>query len=164
MGGVGTARASQIIQYADIIDKNEFMPDIEYVISSLATTIAATLKANGIVIDPDPTGELNCITIPNAFIFAYKDKAWIIWNDLSVQELTEDYLAIGSGSEVAQGALFATKNFKNPFERVIIAIQAAAESTLYVDEDVNILVTETLKTDKKQIMDAFGVEEKDIQE
>lgn len=164
MGGVGTARASQIIQYADIIDKNEFSPTTEYIITSLVPIIATTLKANGIVIDPTPESELTGITIPNAFIFAYGNKAWLIWHDLSVQEITEDYLAIGSGSEVAKGALFATQDGKNPFERIVLAIQAAAETTLYVDEDVNLLVTEIRKPDQKQIAAAFGFSIEELKE
>lgn len=81
-----------------------------------------------------------------------------------MQEITEDYLAIGSGAEVAKGALFATKEAKNPFDRIVLAIQAAADSTLYVDEDVNILVTEMKKTDKKMLAEAFGISLDDLVE
>lgn len=75
MGGVGSARASQIIQYASIVDKNLIDKDIstEYVICALAPTIAAGLKRNGFNIDAKEDGV--CETMPNAFIFAYKDKA-----------------------------------------------------------------------------------------
>lgn len=75
MGGVGSARASQVIQYSDIIDKNHLSvaPTTDFIICSLAPTIAATLKSNGVVVEPTENGA--CDLMPNAFIFAYKDKA-----------------------------------------------------------------------------------------
>ena len=156
MGGVGSARASQVIQYSDIIDKNHLRvePTTDFVICSLAPTIAATLKSNGIVVEPGEGGL--CDLMPNAFIFAYKDKAWMIWNDLSVTEIT-DYFAIGSGADVARGALFVTED-KNPFDRIVSCIDAAAESTLFVDDGIDILVTDEHKDDEKLLAKALGLE------
>ena len=156
MGGVGSARASQIIQYSDIIDKNHFKvePTTDYIICSLAPIIAQTLKANGIVVEPGEGGL--CDLMPNSFIFAYKDRAWLIWNDLSVSEI-DDYLAIGSGSDVARGALFVTAD-KNPFDRIVSCIDAAAENTLFVDNGIDILVTDEHKDDEKLLAKALGLE------
>lgn len=162
MGGVGSARASQIIQYAEIIDKNALItePSIEFVIRSLAPTICATLNANGVPCDvptdPETGIKGGCVMMPNAFLFAYKDKAWMIWCDLSVTEIQE-YLAIGSGSDVAKGALFATQG-KNPFERIVTAIDAASEATIGVDDGIDLLVTEERNTDMKNVSKAFGIE------
>ena len=155
MGSVGTARASQIIQYTNVIDKNLINGEIstDFIICSLAPTIAAGLKANGIVVESSETS--TCEMMPNAFIFAYQDKAWMIWNDLSVTEI-EDYLAIGSGSDVARGALYATKKSKNPFERIVTSIDAAAESTLFVDDGIDLLATKAHKDDTELVATAFG--------
>ena len=162
MGGVGSARASQIIQYANIIDKNSIQQEIgtNFIICSLAPTIAAGLKANGFNIDAKEDGV--CEMMPNAFIFAYKDKAWMIWNDLSVTEIG-DYLAIGSGSDVARGALFATKKH-NPFERIVTAIDAAAESTLFVDDGIDLLATGEHDGDNEKIAKALGFELEEVKE
>ena len=162
MGGVGSARASQIIQYANIIDKNLIGKEItrDFIICSLAPTIAAGLKANGFHINSKEDDY--CDMMPNSFIFAYKDKAWMIWNDLSVTEIG-DYLAIGSGSDVARGALFATKKH-NPFERIVTAIDAAAESTLFVDDGIDLLATGAHDGDNEKIAKALGFELEDIKE
>ena len=157
MGGVGSARASQIIQYANIIDKDI---DTDFIICSLAPTIAAGLKANGINIEVKDDDI--CTMLPNAFIFAYKDRAWMIWNDLSVSEL-EEYFAIGSGSDVAKGALFATKK-QNPFERIVTAIDAASESTLFVDNGIDLLVTGEHDGDELKIANALGFEIEEVKE
>ena len=162
MGGVGSARASQIIQYADIVDKNALNsePTIEFIIRSLAPTICATLDANGVPCDvptdPETGVRAGCVMMPNAFLFAYKDRAWMIWHDLSVTEI-EQYFAIGSGAEVAKGALFATQG-QNPFERIVTAIDAASEATIGVDDGIDLLVTEERNTDMKNVAKAFGIE------
>ncbi len=162
MGGVGSARASQIIQYANIIDKNLINKDIDtnFIICSLAPTIVAGLKANGI--NTDVKEDDICTMLPNAFIFAYKDRAWLIWNDLSVTELDE-YFAIGSGSDVAKGALFATKR-QNPFERIVTAIDAASESTLFVDDGIDLLATGEHDDDNLKIAKALGFEIEEVKE
>ena len=159
MGSVGSARASQIIQYANIIDKNLLGKelDTEFIVRVLAPTIAGGLKANGIVVDSSDGAK--CDLMPNAFIFAYKDKAWTIWHDLSVSEIDE-YFAIGSGSEVARGALFATPD-RDPFERIVTGIEAAAESTLYVDNGIDLLATEVFEEDAPLIGAALGIEIKE---
>ena len=156
MGGVGSARASQIIQYSSIIDKNNLNvePTTDFVICSLAPTIAATLKSNGVVVK---AGEVDiCEMMPNAFIFAYKDRAWLISHDLSVIEI-ENYLAIGSGSDVAKGVLYATPD-KDPFQRVVTSIEAASEYTLFVDDGLDLLVTGEHEEDKELIAKALGIE------
>ena len=157
MGSVGSARASQIIQYANVIDKNLINNNeisTDFIICALAPTLAAGLKAGGIKIDTPDEGV--CEMMPNAFIFAYKDSAWLIWNDFSVTEIT-DYLAIGSGADVARGALYATKD-KDPFSRIVTCIDAAAESTLFVDNGIDLLTTKDHTGDDILIAKAFGLE------
>lgn len=160
MGGVGSARANQIIQYSQIIDKNDVDEDnfdTGYVVTKVVPSIVATLKANGM--DCELKDAPSVLTCPNTFLLAYKDKAWLIWNDLSVSELDE-YLAIGSGADVATGALFATKD-ENPFERIVTCIDAAAETTLFVDNGVDLLATVNLDSDEDAAKTALGFGEPD---
>lgn len=155
IGSVGSARASQIIQYSQVIDKNLITDNIDtqFVVRVLAPTLANGLRANGIVVDHADGAK--CDMMPNAFIFAYKNKAWTIWHDLSVSEI-DDYFAIGSGSDVARGVLYATPD-KNPFERIVTSIEAAAESTLYVDNGIDLLVTGAHEDDLKDMSVALGL-------
>jgi 20S proteasome alpha/beta subunit len=157
MGSVGSARAAQIIQYSNIIDKNLIgnSIDTEFIIKFLVPTIAGCLKANGILIDAT-SNNTTCDILPNLFIFAYADRAWFIWHDLSVTEIV-DYTAIGSGADIARGVLFATKE-KNPFERIVTCIDAAAETSLYVDDGIDLLATQVLEEDGDQIAQALGFE------
>jgi len=159
MGSVGTVRASQIIQYNNIIDLNAVAShggiDTSFIINSLVPSIYKVLKANGVVVTADGghDGD-NMYYLPNEYLFAFRDKAWRIYSDLTVMEI-EDYVAIGSGFDVADGALFATEG-KNPFERITTCIAAAERTTLFVDMGIDILTTKTYPQDKKQIRKALG--------
>ena len=75
MGSVGSARASQVIQYSGIVDKNYIHDNLttDFIICSLAPAIASTLKSHGVTVDTPTDGA--CELMPNAFIFAYKDRA-----------------------------------------------------------------------------------------
>lgn len=58
--------------------------------------------------------------------------------------------------------MFATQD-QNPFERIVTSIDAAADSTLFVDDGLDILMTETLDSDKKEIANALGFELQDVE-
>ena len=79
MGSVGSARASQVVQYMNVIDKNLISNEeisTDFIICSLVPTLAAGLKANGIKVEIPDEGV--CEMMPNSFIFAYQDNAWLI--------------------------------------------------------------------------------------
>lgn len=155
MGSVGSLRAMQIVQYSALFDKNAIGEDgvsTAFVVASLVPCINASLKQNGVVVEA--TADSGCEMMPNSFLFAYGDKAWTIGSDFSVTEV-DDFAAIGSGADVVRGALYATKG-QNPFKRIVTGIEAAADSTLYVDTGVDIMMTETLDEDEDDLREAFG--------
>ena len=164
MGSVGSMRASQVIQYSRLFDLNEIMDkggiSTSFVINSLVPNIVGQLRSAGVPLAATEDGDLPCASIPNMFLFALGESAWMIWTDLSVTEL-DDYLAIGSGSDVATGVLFATKE-KNPFERIVTCIDAAAETTLFVDDGVDLLATKYYPRDRQQIAKALDIDLKVI--
>lgn len=160
VGSVGSMRISQIIQYSSIIDKNciDEAINTEFIVNSLVPVLAATLKANGVIIDA--TEDISFPTMSNSFVIAYQDKCWVIGNDFSVSEV-DDYTALGSGSDIARGALFASTGL-DPFTRSVISIAAASESDLYVDDGIMLLSTKIYPEDEKLIKNALGVEEEKI--
>lgn len=159
MGSVGSARATQVVQYADIIDKNMIYNNIiptEFIVNSLIPNLKALLKANNInITTPDDSP---CELMPNSFIFAYYNRAWLINSDFTVIELF-NYEALGSGADIAKGALYASFD-KTPFERIILGIDAAAENTLYVDNEIEILTTYEDKNDQEQWKQALNFRKK----
>lgn len=160
MGGVGLCRANQVLQYCSgLINKNDFDDEMnideEYVAMILAPTIYEVLKTYGIVTkigDEDADGN-SMAAISNSYVFAYKDKAWMIGQDLCVEEI-DDYIAIGSGSDIARGVLYATKD-KNPFERIAMAIDAAASYSTTVDDYIDVEVTVEKESDEEDFNNAM---------
>lgn len=78
-------------------------------------------------------------TIGSQFLLAVGEHTFTIDIDGAIEELN-DYLVMGSGAEVAIGVLENNKN-KSAKQRIKEAIQACADKTLYVNNDIKILST-----------------------
>ena len=162
MGGVGFAIGNQIIQYSpNWIDKNDicdpnFQMTKSYVAQVIGPTIRQILIANGIEVTPSDEDGVRFPAMPNSFIFAYKDKAWLIGRDLTVEEIgeVEDFFVMGSGSDVAYGSLYSTAD-KGPFERIAIALEAASTRSITVDDYCEVVTTKQMENDEIDYLKAM---------
>lgn len=140
MGSVGMLRDSQLISAHAIIDPNKIITesiDFDYVVCDLYSTICSILESyHRISLEPTYDKEGNFIppVLNNEFIFAYKDKAYQISQEGCVRTI-DDYLVIGSGSDIATGVLDNNTN-KPPETRIIEAITTCNKNTLYIDNNV----------------------------
>jgi len=140
MGSVGMLRDSQLISAHAIIDPNKIITesiDFDYVVCDLYSTICSILESyHRISLEPTYDKEGNFIppVLNNEFIFAYKDKAYQISQEGCVRTI-DDYLVIGSGSDIATGVLDNNIN-KPPEERIVEAIATCNKNTLYIDNNV----------------------------
>ena len=66
------------------------------------------------------------------FIVGLEGRIFTIDEDFHVGENVVNYMAEGSGGQVALGALYATKNQKNPKLRLKLALEAASEFNMAV--------------------------------
>jgi len=66
------------------------------------------------------------------FIVGLEGRIFTIDEDFHVGENVVNYMAEGSGGQIALGALFATKNQKNPKLRIKAALEAATEFNMSV--------------------------------
>jgi ATP-dependent protease HslVU (ClpYQ) peptidase subunit len=66
------------------------------------------------------------------FIVGLEGRIFTIDEDFHVGENVVNYMAEGSGGQIALGALYATKNQKNPKLRIKAALEAAAEYNMSV--------------------------------
>jgi hypothetical protein len=66
------------------------------------------------------------------FIVGLEGRIFTIDEDFHVGENVVNYMAEGSGGQIALGALYATKNQKNPKLRIKAALEAAAEYNMAV--------------------------------
>jgi ATP-dependent protease HslVU (ClpYQ) peptidase subunit len=66
------------------------------------------------------------------FIVGVEGRIFTVDEDFHVGEAVVNYMAEGSGGQLALGALHATKNQKNPRMRLKLALEAAAEFSMSV--------------------------------
>jgi len=59
------------------------------------------------------------------FLVGYRGRLLGVESDYQIEELTVPYMAIGSGSDIAFGALFSTADVKCPQERPELPLKAA---------------------------------------
>tara|TARA_Y100000310_G_scaffold307018_1_gene348680 strand:- start:2092 stop:2664 length:573 start_codon:yes stop_codon:yes gene_type:complete len=100
IGFSGSYRMGQIIQYKFVMPEHPKEMDVDtYMRSIFIDTMIDCLTENGHtkIIDNERFGA--------SFIIAYKNRMFEIDEDYHVGESVEDYIAIGSGAEVALGAI-----------------------------------------------------------
>jgi ATP-dependent protease HslVU (ClpYQ) peptidase subunit len=59
------------------------------------------------------------------FIVGLAGKIFVIFSDYQVMMPMEEFASVGSGKNLAMGALYATKNIQDPEKRLLIALEAA---------------------------------------
>lgn len=141
MGGVGLARDLNLIRYCT----SELIPEAA-VLKNDITVGTIMLSTVPVIFESIRnytqlvTGCDKDIPINSEFLLAYKDKIFDIAPDGTVEEI-EDYIAIGSGADAALGSLKHTID-EPVYDRLIKALDAAAESNLYVSEPYVCMDTE----------------------
>ena len=144
MASVGAARDANVIRLVSgIVDEyDEFAKRVNYkfVVKYIVPNLVRELKKAGFIKDDNYIEFIN-----SAFLFAYKDKLFLIDHDLCVLEIN-DYVAIGSGSSEAIGSLLSTEG-ENPKTRIVKAIKASAANDIYVDYPIILTDTETTAFD-----------------
>lgn len=135
IGGAGYMVVNQIMAHIttippELVDQTPF----EYIVNEFLPEFRKAVKSMGqmtICHSRESTG--------NVFLIAYKGKIFEIGSDMNVFESSDNYLAIGSGSEYALGSLHATeKSGKSPKERVDMALQAAIKFDSFCASPVGI--------------------------
>ena len=156
MGGVGLTRDLNLIRYGT----HELIPEAN-VLKNDITVGTIMLETVPIIFESIRnytelvTGSKDEIEIMSEFVIAYNDKLFDISPDGTVEEV-EDYIAIGSGADAALGSLKQT--YDEPvYSRLIKALDAAAESNLYVSEPYVVIDTKDM-----ELMDLIFDEEENI--
>lgn len=141
MGGVGLARDLNLIRYctSELIPEASILKNEINVGTIMLNTVPAIFESIRTYTQL-VTGCDKDIPINSEFVLAYKDKIFDIAPDGTVEEV-EDYIAVGSGADAALGSLKHTVD-EPVYDRLIKALDAAAESNLYVSEPYVCIDTE----------------------
>lgn len=123
IGCAGSLRILNLLAYAFSIPAQPEEVSVEcYFTTLFVDALRALLKEAGSVTKQNEKEE-NL----GYFLVGYQGRLFQISSDYSVMEVTDNFNTIGSGHEVALGALYATKDMSmQPQKRIELALQAAS--------------------------------------
>lgn len=143
MGHVGLLREACVIRVMEnLVREIDVIHDevnFEYVVTRVVPKIIDELKEFNYV---EIEGKFK--NMESKYLFAFKDKLFIIGYDASVIEV-DDYVAMGSGESESIGSLLTTNNDEDPETRIIKAIKASAAHDIYVDYPIVLSNTKDLE-------------------
>jgi ATP-dependent protease HslVU (ClpYQ) peptidase subunit len=118
MGFTSSFRMGQLLRYkfsppAQTVHQN----DMEYMVTSFIDACRTCFSQNGFG-DKDAT-------VGGSFLVGYKGQLYTIEGDYQVGKLHAPFDAVGCGSDLALGALYATEG-QQPEKRINLALQAAS--------------------------------------
>lgn len=117
IGGTTSFRMLQLLQYKfDPPKQTNSQTDMKYMVTDFIDAVRKLFVDNG----------FGSGSAGGSFMVGYHGKLYTIGSDYQVGISAIGYNSVGCGSEIAMGALFASKG-KKPEERVKIALEAAAE-------------------------------------
>jgi len=135
IGWAGSPRLGQLLQY------NFFPPfqsktesDIQYLTTKFIDTMRNTFREKGFLCKERGVEGI----LDSDALFAYKKNLYHIDPYFAIIQAASDYLAIGSGCDVALGSLHSTKE-ENAKIRIEKALSAAEEHSHYVRKPFTIL-------------------------
>lgn len=141
IGYSGSLRMLNLLAYVFSVPEHpENMPVERYLMTVFVDALRALLKDAG---SATKTNEKEEST--GYFLVGYQSRLFQIGFDYSVMEILDNFNAIGSGHEVALGALHATKDMSIlPQKRIELALQAASHFCSGVGGPFHVEVLETM--------------------
>ena len=139
IGAGGSARFGDLLRFAFNPPKR---PDtggiVKYLVNDFADAIRETVKQHGNGYsdkDREFTG--------GDFLVGYRGRLFAVYSDYQVARPVDRYIAVGSGGEVATGAMYATEHVGayDPESRIKLALKAAERHTAYVRSPFYVLST-----------------------
>ena len=121
MGFTTSFRMGQLLQYnLQLSARAESLDIFEYMVTSFVEAVRECLKDGGFAEKKDEKEKAG------TFLVGYQGRLFCIESDYQVEETVLPYAAVGSGSDIALGALFANGHLR-PEERILQALEAAEQ-------------------------------------
>lgn len=147
-GGTGDIRPIQVMEYNCVMPKPfETQKLYHFLVNNFVTVVRDTMRNAGCLHQHYPglewVGDSGVEFIDALFLIAYQKKIFLLSRNFSIIEYKEGYGATGSGEEFAYGVLKATEDLNiKPFERVIMALEAAAQFNYGVSGPFDVMCME----------------------
>jgi len=113
----------------------------KYMVTKFIPAVRDCLRKGGYLITHEDTNQEEA----SEFLVGYKNRLFIIGEDLQVGESFENYEASGCGEEYAMGALASEFQHKDPLKRIENALRASEKFSAGVARPFRILNTKNKK-------------------
>ena len=138
MGSTCTFRHIDLLKYAELFDKVDFLEDVnvdhKYMVTKFIPKLH-TLFKDGIFSEKEEDRG-------DSFIVGVKNKLFEVQQDYSVLVPRDNFCAVGCGWAVALGSLYSTKDSKMPVQdKVRLALEAAEHVAMGVQRPFKIINT-----------------------
>ena len=138
MGFTSSFRMGQLLRYKFKAPYHKpEMDTFEYMVTEFIDSVRACLKNGGY------SREENGEETGGQFLVGYRGELFNINPDFQVGCSTDSFDAVGSGSCVAKGSLFSTRDVMEPGKRIMDALTAAERFNAGVRGPFNIVHTKT---------------------
>jgi len=123
IGFAGSFRVGQLLRYAfEAPDKPKKHDDMAYMVINFIDAVRELHKEKGSLKREDEE-EFHSVGL----LVGYNGKLYSIEEDFDVGCPQDDYCCIGVGAQVANGAMYATRDMQmDPKKRITLALEAAA--------------------------------------
>jgi len=139
IGCCGSARMRQLLQYALVPPAYDPTMDVErYMVTDFIDAVRQRFKDGGFAQREEEQERAG------TFLVGFHKRLFSVMADYQLIEPLDGYYAIGTGDDVALGALFATQNLDmRPQHRIDLALQAAAHLITEVRAPFTVLCTKS---------------------
>lgn len=134
-GVSGYPRVNQILNYSlPLIPQLEKQDDMNYLVSVFVKSVRECFKEHEIgSTDDDGSHYGNSIVL-----FGYRKKLYLLDSNFQIVRFAEGYTAIGTGKELALGAMFVTSNLA-PKQRILKSLEASAYFNIGVGKPFKVM-------------------------
>jgi ATP-dependent protease HslVU (ClpYQ) peptidase subunit len=127
-GFCSSFRVGQLIRYSfNPPEQLNSKSDSEYLVTDFIDGIRHTIQSGGSLHKENESEQFD-----SHFIIGYRNNVYVVYNDFQVAHPREPFVAVGSGEDLAMGAMYATQDNKDPVSRIHIALEAASNFNMAV--------------------------------
>jgi ATP-dependent protease HslVU (ClpYQ) peptidase subunit len=132
-GFCGSFRMGQLLKHKLVLpEKQQGGNDVSYMVNEFVTSVRNCLEEeNKNLSDEDK--------LTPYFLVGYRGKLYNIQPDYQVAQAEDGFEAVGSGADIAIGAMHASKSVKNCKKRITQALEASARNNAAVRPPYTIL-------------------------
>lgn len=134
-GFCGSFRMGQLLQYTLKLPKHPAgKPDFKYLVNEFIDAVR-----DCIMTENKKAGSKKDEELYPYFLFGYRGQLYGVQGDYQVSKPEEGFDAVGSGADIAMGAMHASTKVSDPKKRIIMALEASAKNNAAVRPPFHVL-------------------------